>query len=113
MITTKPEKGVLVLEDLCGGRERPYYMADKGAVPSVEHVRLVFRTLGHFHGAWWANLNGEEKIYGLDKEALSEEFKGPWTKLAIAQNLKGVKRMLIKFLVNRGADCDQALLARK
>ena len=57
----KNERGILILEDLTKA-EQPYHLMEKGVVPKVHDVGLIFNMLAHFHGFWWKFLNSSSGL---------------------------------------------------
>ena len=53
----KVEDGMLILENLTKSKPDPFEMIDKHKVPSLEHSKVAFEALAHFHGAFWRLLN--------------------------------------------------------
>lgn len=69
--TRKYERGLLLMEDLTKC-EIPYKVKPAIDIPSLAHTVMVFRTLAHFHGAWWLILRGKSRTPKPD--FLTEDF---------------------------------------
>jgi hypothetical protein len=61
----KREVGFMLLQDLTK-TETPFHVLDKNEIPTIEHVMMVMRAAGNYHGAMWQLLNGMEEAFGKE-----------------------------------------------
>ena len=67
----KPEKGIMILEDITKSPGRFRHL-DKNKVPDIEEFLKVMESIAHFHGVWWQIV---DDLRGKNNRKLHCDFK--------------------------------------
>ncbi len=103
----RKEKGVIVLEDLKQVADRAFHTIDKSEVPTIDHVMLVMRAAGRYHGAMWQLLHSTEEAFKdapVSKEEVEQFYGGAVPKSAIKKSVKKLFKELAELMSNKDLD---------